>query len=29
MENLKFAVEGETHEYTALYPEFAKIADEE
>jgi len=29
MENLKFAVEGETHEYTALYPEFARIADEE
>lgn len=29
MENLKFAVEGETHEYTALYPEFARIALEE
>ena len=29
MENLKFAVEGETHEYTVDYPMFAKIAAEE
>ena len=29
MENLKAAAEGENEEWTELYPEFAKIADEE
>ena len=28
-ENLKAAAEGEHHEYTVMYPQFAKIADEE
>lgn len=28
-ENLKAAAEGENHEYTKMYPEFARIADEE
>ena len=28
-ENLKAAAAGENHEYTTMYPEFAKIADEE
>jgi len=28
-ENLKAAAEGENHEYTTMYPEFARIADEE
>lgn len=28
-ENLKAAIEGETYEYTKMYPEFAKIAEEE
>jgi rubrerythrin len=28
-ENLKAAAAGENHEYTIMYPEFAKIADEE
>jgi len=28
-ENLKAAIAGENHEYTEMYPEFAKIADEE
>ncbi|NIO49684.1 MAG: rubrerythrin family protein [Candidatus Aminicenantes bacterium] len=28
-ENLKEAASGENHEYTTMYPEFAKIADEE
>ncbi len=28
-ENLKAAIEGETHEYTSMYPEFAKVAEEE
>ena len=29
VENLKYAVEGETFEYSKLYPEFAKIAKQE
>jgi rubrerythrin len=29
LENLKAAAEGENEEWTALYPEFARIADEE
>jgi len=29
VENLKSAIEGERHEYTEMYPEFAKIAEEE
>lgn len=29
LENLKAAAEGETEEYTKLYPEFAKVAEEE
>lgn len=29
LENLKAAVEGENYEHTQMYPEFAKIADEE
>lgn len=29
LENLKYAVEGETHEFDDMYPEFAKIAMEE
>lgn len=28
-ENLKAAIEGENYEYTEMYPEFAKIAEEE
>ncbi|NQT49870.1 rubrerythrin family protein [Candidatus Kuenenbacteria bacterium] len=28
-ENLKAAIAGENHEYTSMYPEFAKVADEE
>jgi len=28
-ENLKMAAEGENHEHTKMYPEFARIADEE
>lgn len=28
-ENLKSAIKGENHEYTEMYPEFAKIAEEE
>ena len=28
-ENLRAAIEGETHEYTSMYPGFAKIAREE
>jgi len=29
LENLQYAIDGEHHEYGDLYPEFAKIADEE
>ncbi len=29
IENLKSAIAGENHEYTAMYPEFADIADKE
>lgn len=29
LENLKNAVKGENHEYTELYPEFARVAEEE
>lgn len=29
LENLKYAVEGETHEFDDMYPEFAKVAMEE
>ncbi len=29
VENLKAAIAGENHEYTSMYPEFAKIADKE
>jgi len=29
LENLKASAEGENYEYTEMYPEFAKIADEE
>lgn len=29
IENLKSAISGETHEYESMYPEFAKIAEEE
>lgn len=29
LENLQYAIDGEHHENTDLYPEFAKIADEE
>jgi rubrerythrin len=29
LENLQYAVDGETHEYTDMYVEFAKIAEEE
>jgi rubrerythrin len=29
IENLKAAIEGETYEYTKMYPEFAKTAEEE
>ena len=29
VENLKAAIGGENHEFTAMYPEFAQIADEE
>ncbi|WGS65266.1 rubrerythrin [Marinitoga aeolica] len=29
VENLKMAIEGETYEYTELYPKFARIAEEE
>lgn len=29
VENLKASAEGENHEHTSMYPEFAKIADEE
>ena len=29
IENLKYAVDGETHEFTEMYPEFARIAEEE
>ncbi len=28
-ENLKSAIEGENHEHTEMYPEFAKVAEEE
>ena len=28
-ENLKTAAEGENHKHTKMYPEFARIADEE
>jgi rubrerythrin len=29
LENLKDAIKGETHEFTSMYPDFAKIAKEE
>lgn len=29
LENLQYAIDGEHHEYDALYPAFAKLADEE
>jgi rubrerythrin len=29
IENLKAAIDGETYEYTAMYPEFARVAKEE
>lgn len=29
VENLKAAISGENHEHTEMYPEFAKVADEE
>lgn len=29
VENLKAAIAGENHEHTSMYPEFAKVADEE
>jgi len=29
IENLKSAIKGETHEYSEMYPQFAKVAEEE
>ena len=29
LENLQYAVDGETHEYDSMYPEFAQIAEDE
>lgn len=29
LKNLKSAIEGETHEFTSMYPEFAKVAKDE
>lgn len=29
LENLQYAIDGEHHEYSDLYPEFARVADEE
>ncbi len=29
IENLKSAIEGETHEYKSMYPDFAKVAEQE
>jgi rubrerythrin len=29
IENLRAAISGENHEYTSMYPEFAKVAEEE
>ena len=29
LENLEFAIKGETHEFEAMYPEFIKIAEQE
>lgn len=29
LENLQYAIDGETHEHTMMYPEIAKIAQEE
>jgi rubrerythrin len=29
LENLQYSINGENHEHEVLYPEFAKIAEEE